>query len=176
MVHLGWPAARPVDDDCAGVAGPGRFDAAGANRHNRRTHPRHLQELTIGAITIASETADTVTVNFSGERRTHDLEKIEEQWEFWPAATQRWRALGIRRVLVRNELAGAISSDYVRAFHSNLDRYGFDRTMRYAMVVRDARSRSVLSLGIALAKEAGWDIEIFAEEASAEAWLARPPA
>ena len=130
--------------------------------------------MNIGSITISSETADTVVVLFSGDRRVHDLEKIEEQWEFWPAATQRCRALGIRRVLVLNEMAGAISSDYVRDFHSNLDQYGLDRDIRYAMVVRDPRTRSVLSLGIALAKEAGWDIEIFAARAAAEAWLARP--
>ncbi len=111
---------------------------------------------------------------FSGDRRVHDFEKIEEQWEFWPAATQRCRALGIRRVLVRNELAGSISSNYVRAFHSNLDQYGLARDIRYAMVVRDPRSRSVLSLGIALAREAGWDIEIFEAQAEAETWLARP--
>ena len=113
-------------------------------------------------------------VVFSGDRRVHDFEKIEEQWEFWPAATQRCRSLGIRRVLVLNELAGAISSNYVRDFHSNLDQYGLARDIRYAMVVPDARSRSVLSLGIALAKDDGWDIEIFAARPPAEAWLARP--
>lgn len=107
-------------------------------------------------------------------RRVHDAEKIEQQWEFWPAATQRCKALGIRRVLVLNELAGPISSNYVRDFHSSLDRFGLDRTIRYAMVVRDPRSRSVLSLGIALARDAGWDIDIFEEQAPAEAWLARP--
>ncbi|MEO5687008.1 MAG: hypothetical protein ABIR54_06560 [Burkholderiaceae bacterium] len=127
----------------------------------------------IGSITIASETADTVTVVFSGQRRIHDFEKIEEQWEFWPATTQRCRTLGIRRVLVLNELAGPISSNYVRDFHINLDRFGLGRDIRYALVVGDPRSRSVLSLGIALAKEAGWDIEIFEEQVAAEAWLAR---
>jgi len=115
-----------------------------------------------------------VTVVFSGDRRAHDLEKIEEQWEFWPAATQHCRSRGIRRVLVLNELVGALSSNYVRDFHSNLDKFGFDRSIRYAMVVRDPRSRSVLGLGIALAREAGWDIAIFDEQADAEAWLARP--
>lgn len=128
----------------------------------------------MGSIFIANETADTLTVVFSGDRRVHDFEKIEEQWEFWPAATQRCRTLGIRRVLVLNQLAGALSSNYVRNFHSNLDQYGLDRDLRYAMVVPDPRSRSVLSLGIALAKDAGWDIEIFDEQAPGEDWLARP--
>ena len=64
----------------------------------------------MGSIYIASETADTMTVVFSGERRVHDFEKIEERCEFWPAATQRCRSLGTRRVLVLNELAGGISS------------------------------------------------------------------
>jgi hypothetical protein len=128
----------------------------------------------IGSITIIAETADTITVVFSGERRIHDAEKIEQQWEFWPAATQRCRTLGVRRVLVFNELAGPISSNYARDFHSNLDRFGFDRAIRYAMVVREPRARSVLSLGIALAKDAGWDIAIFDEQAAAQAWLARP--
>ena len=72
-----------------------------------------------------------------------------------------------------NELVGALSSSYVRDFHSNLDKFGLDRSLRYAMVVGDPRSRSVLHLGIALAREAGWDIAIFAERAAAEAWLAR---
>ena len=128
----------------------------------------------MGSIYIASETADTLTVVFAGDRRAHDLEKIEEQWEFWPGATQRCRLKGIRRVLVLNRLAGPISSNYVRDFHADLGRFGFDREIRYAMVVRDARSRSVLKLGIALAKDAGWDIEIFETEADAQAWLARP--
>jgi hypothetical protein len=130
----------------------------------------------MGSIYIASETADTVTVVFSGDRRVHDFEKIEEQWEFWPGVTQRCRSLGIRRVLVLNELSGPISSNYVRDFHTDLGRYGLDPGSRYAMVVRDRRSRSVLSLGIALAKQAGWDIEIFEKETVARAWLARPMA
>jgi hypothetical protein len=62
----------------------------------------------------------------------------------------------------------------VRDFHTDLGRFGLDREIRYAMVVRDPRSRSVLSLGIALAKEAGWDIEIFDKESAARDWLARP--
>ncbi len=128
----------------------------------------------MGSIYIACETADTVTVVFTGDRRVHDFEKIEEQWEFWPGATQHCRSRGIRRVLVRNELAGPISSNYARDLHTDLGRFGLDREIRYAMVVRDPRSRSVLSLGIALAKDAGWDIEIFEEEGPARAWLARP--
>ena len=128
----------------------------------------------MGSIYIASETAYTVTVVFAGDRRVHDSEKIEEQWEFWPRATQHCRSRGIRRVLVLNELVGPISSTYVRDFHSDLGRFGFDREFRYAMVVRDRRARSVLSLGIALAKERGWDIEIFDKESAAREWLARP--
>ncbi len=128
----------------------------------------------MGSIYIAGETADTVTVVFSGDRRVHDFEKIEEQWEFWPGATQHCRSRGIRRVLVLNELAGPISSNYVRDFHTDLGRFGLDREIRYAMVVRNARARSVLTLGIALAKDAGWDIEIFDNETDARAWLARP--
>jgi hypothetical protein len=153
------------------------FDGLAANRHNRAGGPsrRRLQEFrNIGSITICCETADTMTVLFRGNRRVHDFEKIEEQWEFWPAATQRCKALGVRRVLVRNELTGPISSNYVRNFHSSLDQYGLDRGIRYAMVVPQARTRSLLSLGIELAKDAGWDIAIFAEEAVARHWLARP--
>ena len=153
-------SSDPIDDAQSRMGGALRWPFAGATP--------------IGSIAIAAETADTITVVFSGDRRVHDHEKIEEQWEFWPAATQRCRTLGIRRVLVLNELSGPLSSNYVRDFHSDLDRFGLDRAIRYAMVVRDPRSRSVLSLGIALAKEAGWDIEIFDERASAEAWLARP--
>ncbi len=111
---------------------------------------------------------------FSGERRVHDFEKIEEQWEFWPATTLHCRSRGIRRVLVLNELAGEISSTYVRDFHTNLDKFGFDRDIRYAMVVREPRARAVLSLGIALASRGGWDIAIFSEEPAATQWLARP--
>ena len=111
---------------------------------------------------------------FSGDRRVHDFEKIEEQWEFWPAATLRCRSLGIRRVLVLNELAGEISSTYVRDFHTNLDKFGFDREIRYAMVVREPHARGILSLGIALASRAGWDIAIFSDEPAAGSWLARP--
>lgn len=130
--------------------------------------------MNIGSIAIASETADTLTVVFSGERRVHDFEKIEEQWEFWPAATLRCKTLGIRRVLVRNELTGPISSTYVRDFHLDLANFGFDRDIRYAMVVRDPHARAILGLGIALAKDAGWDIAIFDDPSRAEAWLARP--
>ena len=128
----------------------------------------------MGSITIASETADTMTVVFSGDRRVHDFEKIEEQWEFWPVATLRCRSLGIRRVLVLNELVGGISSTYVRDFHTNLDKFGFDREIRYAMVVREPHARGILSLGIALASGAGWDIAIFSEASAAGSWLARP--
>ena len=127
----------------------------------------------MGSIYIASETADTVTVVFSGDRRIHDFEKIEEQWEFWPATTLRCRGLGIRRVLVLNELVGEISSTYVRDFHTNLDKFGFDREIRYAMVVRDPHARAILSLGIALARDAGWDIAIFSQESAAKEWRAR---
>ncbi len=128
----------------------------------------------IGSLTIVSETADIVTVLFSGERRVHDFEKIEEQWEFWPATTQRCRSLGIRRVLVLNELEGEISSTYVRDFHTNLGKFGFDREIRYAMVVREPRARAILSLGIALASADGWDIGIFSEVSAAQEWLAQP--
>ena len=130
--------------------------------------------MSIGSITIACETADTLTVVFSGERRVHDFEKIEEQWEFWPAATLRCKSLGIRRVLVRNEMSGPISSTYVRDFHLDLGNFGFDRDIRYAMVVRDPHARAILGLGIALARDAGWDIGIFDEQSPAEHWLARP--
>ena len=128
----------------------------------------------MGSIYIASETADTVTVVFSGDRRIHDFEKIEEQWEFWPATTLRCKSQGIRRVLVLNELVGEISSTYVRDFHTNLDKFGFDREIRYAMVVREPHARAILSLGIALASDAGWDIAIFSQESAAKEWLARP--
>ena len=128
----------------------------------------------MGSIYIACETADTVTVVFSGSRRVHDFEKIEEQWEFWPAATLRCRSLGVRRVLVLNELEGEISSTYVRDFHTNLGKFGFDRELRYAMVVREPRARAILGLGIALASADGWDIAIFSDVAAAEEWLARP--
>ena len=111
---------------------------------------------------------------FSGERRLHDFEKIEEQWEFWPATTLRCKSLGIRRVLVLNELVGEISSTYVRDFHTNLDKFGFDRGIRYAMVVREPHARAILSLGMALASKAGWDIAIFSQQSAAEEWLLRP--
>ena len=63
---------------------------------------------------------------------------------------------------------------YVRGFHLNLEQFGLDRSLRYAMVVAEPRARGVLSFGIGLAKDLGWDIEIFEEKAAAEAWLARP--
>ncbi len=111
---------------------------------------------------------------FSGQRRLHDSEKLEQQWEFWPQATELCRRKGIRRVLVLNELAGEISSTYVRGLHLNLEEFGFDRGLRYAMVVAEPRARGVLTFGIELAKELGWDIEIFEEIATAQAWLSRP--
>ena len=76
-------------------------------------------------------------------------------------------------MLVLNELVGEISSTYVRDFHTNLDKFGFDREIRYAMVVRDPHARAILSLGIALARDAGWDIAIFSQESAAKEWLAR---
>ena len=121
-----------------------------------------------------SETEDTLTVVFGGQRRVHDFEKIEQQWEFWPQATALCRRKGIRRVLVLNELVGEISSSYVRGLHLNLEEFGFDRSLRYAMVVAEPHARNVLSFGIALAKDLGWDIEIFEEPSAATAWLARP--
>ena len=128
----------------------------------------------IGSIYVAAETEDTLTVVFSGDRRVHDFEKVEEQWEFWPQATQLCHSKGIRRVLVLNELVGPISSNYVRHFHSNLEQFGLDPGIRYAMVVGEPHSRGVLAFGIGLAKDLGWDIEIFAERPAAEVWLARP--
>jgi hypothetical protein len=113
-------------------------------------------------------------VVFSGQRRVHDFEKLEQQWEFWPQATALCRSKGIRRVLVINELAGEISSTYVRGLHLNLEEFGLDRSLRYAMVVTEPRARGVLTFGIELAKSLGWDIEIFEQRTAAEAWLARP--
>jgi hypothetical protein len=115
-----------------------------------------------------------LTVVFSGERRVHDFEKLEQQWEFWPEATALCRRKGIRRVLVLNELVGEISSTYVRGLHLNLEEFGLDQGLRYAMVVGEPHARGVLTFGIELAKGLGWDIEIFAETAPARAWLARP--
>ena len=111
---------------------------------------------------------------FSGQRRVHDFEKLEQQWEFWPQATAHCRRQGIRRVLVLNELQGEISSTYVRGLHLNLEEFGLDRSLRYAMVVAEPRARGVLTFGIELAKGLGWDIEIFDQVAPAQAWLARP--
>jgi len=113
-------------------------------------------------------------VVFRGQRRVHDFEKLEQQWEFWPQATALCRRKGIRRVLVLNELVGEISSTYVRGLHLNLEDFGFDRSLRYAMVVAEPRARGVLTFGIELTKGLGWDIEIFQETASAQAWLSRP--
>jgi hypothetical protein len=62
----------------------------------------------------------------------------------------------------------------VRNFHTNLEQFGMDRGIRYAMVVGEPHARGVLAFGIALAKDAGWDIEIFEDRPTAEAWLARP--
>lgn len=129
---------------------------------------------TVGSSFATSETEDTLTVVFRGQRRVHDFEKLEQQWEFWPQATALCRRKGIRRVLVLNELVGEISSTYVRGLHLNLEDFGFDRSLRYAMVVAEPRARGVLTFGIELAKGLGWDIEIFQETASAQAWLSRP--
>jgi hypothetical protein len=129
---------------------------------------------TVGPSFATSETEDTLTVVFSGQRRVHDFEKIEQQWEFWPEATALCRRKGIRRVLVLNDLVGEISSTYVRGLHLNLEQFGLDRSLRYAMVVAEPHARAVLSSGIRLAKGLGWDIEIFDDRAPAEAWLARP--
>ena len=115
-----------------------------------------------------------MTVVFSGERRVHDAEKLEQQWEFWPQATALCRRKGIRRVLVINELVGEISSTYVRGLHLNLEEFGLDRSLRYAMVVAEPHARGVLKFGYELAKGLGWDIEIFEEIDAATAWLARP--
>ena len=141
----------------------------------RRTRGEPSTEAaTDGPQFTTSETEDTLTVVFSGQRRVHDFEKLEQQWEFWPQATALCRRKGIRRVLVLNELVGEISSTYVRGLHLNLEQFGFDRSLRYAMVVAEPHARGVLGFGIGLAKGLGWDIEIFEEKAAAEAWLARP--
>lgn len=73
-----------------------------------------------------------------------------------------------------NELVGEISSTYVRGLHLNLEEFGLDRRLRYAMVVAEPHARSVLAFGIELAKGLGWDIEIFDEIATAQVWLSRP--
>jgi hypothetical protein len=126
------------------------------------------------SLTIESTSEDTVTVLFAGGRLVHDDDKLTQQWEFWPKVTSLCQQRGIRRVLIRNELVGEISSNYVRDLHLNLENFGLVRSIRYAMVVPDQRSRGVLKFGYRLASSEGWDLEIFEDLPAATAWLARP--
>jgi hypothetical protein len=141
---------------------------------NRACGGSSTEAATVRSSFATFESEDTLTVVFSGDRRVHDFEKLEQQWEFWPEATERCRRKGIRRVLVLNELAGEISTTYVRGLHLNLEEFGLDRSLRYAMVVAEPHARGVLTFGIELAKSLGWDIEIFDDVAAAKVWLARP--
>jgi len=55
--------------------------------------------------------------------------------------------------------------------YSHPEAFGWDRSIRMAIVLSDARARQIIGMAVQVAERDGWRFELFANEADGLGWL-----
>ncbi len=129
-------------------------------------------------MTYLFSTADEdglLVARVAGVRPTIDGDTLEQLWQFFEGVAAQCRAKGIKRLLTVSAASGPTTSTAVLSFYRRLAFFGFDPTMRLAVVILDREARRTIELGVAVAESSGWDIKVFGTEEQARRWLDGPP-
>lgn len=117
------------------------------------------------------QAGDIVVARVSGEWPPLDQEILAVALEHWSSITNACLERGITRVLSVSEATGVSSSSAALRIYSNPAAFGWDRSIRMAIVRSDARARQIIGMAVQVAKRDGWPFELFADEADGLRWL-----
>lgn len=127
------------------------------------------------SIEVAIEVlGDHVAVRMTGHWPSLDRELLVLALEHWSRVTQLCLERGIRRVLNVSDVAGSGSSTAALRVYSNPEDFGWDRSIRMAIVRPDVRARQIIGMAVEVSKRKGWPFELFASEEDGLAWLGSP--
>lgn len=113
-----------------------------------------------------------IATRMTGQWPSLDRELLAHALEHWSRITQMCLERGIRRVINISDIVGGASSTAALRVFSNPEDFGWDRSIRMAIVRPDARTRQIIGMAIEVSKRNGWPFELFATEAEGLAWLA----
>ena len=115
---------------------------------------------------------DMLVVSVTGDRPASDVDARDELVARWYRVSEVCKLHRLTRVLFASGVQTPGSSAVTHNIFSDFDRFGFDRSTRIAIVRFNARARRVVELGVHVARERGWRMQIFADIATAQLWLA----
>ena len=115
---------------------------------------------------------DTLVVSVSGDRPASDADARDELIARWYRVAEVCKLRGLVRVLFVSNIESLGSSAVTHSIFSDFDRFGIDRSTRIAIVRFNARALRVVQLGVKVARERGWRMQIFADIDTAQLWLA----
>lgn len=115
---------------------------------------------------------DTLVVSVSGDRPASDADARDELLARWYRVAEECKLHGLVRVLFVSSVESPGSSAVTHNIFSDFDRFGLDRSTRIAIVRFNARARRVVQLGVQVARDRGWRMQIFADIDAAQLWLA----
>lgn len=114
---------------------------------------------------------DIVVARTTGVWPELDREILIHTLEHWSRVTHLCFERNVRRVLSISEVAGAASSSAALRIHSHPEDFGWDRSIRMAVVCSDARTRQIIGMAVEVSKRNGWPFELFASELDGLEWL-----
>lgn len=114
---------------------------------------------------------DIVFARMTGEWPTLDREILMHTLEHWSRVTHLCFERNIRRVLSISDVAGVASSSAALRIYSHPQDFGWDRSIRMAIVRSDARTRQIIGMAVEVSKRKGWPFELFASELEGLEWL-----
>lgn len=122
-----------------------------------------------------AEEEGLLVARIAGGRPTLDGDTFEQLWQIFEGVATQCRTKGIKHLLVVSDASGSTTSSAVLSYYRRLALFGFDPTMRLAVVILDEVARRTIELGVAVAASGGWDIKAFGTEEQARRWLDSPP-
>lgn len=122
-----------------------------------------------------AEEDGAIVARIGGARPSLDTDTVEQLWGYFDGVAALCRQREIRRLLVLSSASGKASSSAVLSFYARLEDFGFDRSLRIALVVVDEAARRITELGVAVAESRGWPIKAFGTAELARRWLDSPP-
>jgi hypothetical protein len=114
---------------------------------------------------------DIVVARMTGEWPTLDREVWVQTLEQWSRVTHLCFERNITRVLSISDVAGVASSSAALRIYSNPDDFGWDRSIRMAIVPSDARTRQIIAMAVEVSRRNGWPFRLFATAADGLRWL-----
>jgi len=114
---------------------------------------------------------DMVVARMTGEWPTLDREILMHTLEQWSRVTHLCFEHNVRRVLSISDVVGVASSSAALRIYSHPEDFGWDRSIRMAIVRADARTRRIIGMAVEVSKRNGWPFELFASELEGLEWL-----